>query len=332
MDFLKFKNKIDLNPFQPLYFLYGEESYYIDELSKYIVDKTIDPAMKDFNFSIIYGKDADYKTVLDAVGRYPMMAEYQVVVLREAQRMRDFAELQSYFANPQTTTVFIIEYKDKIDKRLKQFKLLAKLDTAFESQKVRDYQITKWILSYIKEHGWEISVPNAQMMADHLGTDLGKIVNEVNKMMINKEDNQTIGADDIEKYIGISKEYNVFELQSALGHRDLEKVTRIVRHMTGNERDFPLVMIVPVVHSYFTKIYKMHFVRNASPREKMKALGLSHEFFLKEFEVAARSYSIRRCEEILQTLFTYDCRSKGIDNPSGENGQLVKELMVKIVN
>ncbi|GAA5220973.1 DNA polymerase III subunit delta [Membranihabitans marinus] len=330
MDFIKFKDKVKLNPYQPIYFLYGEEAYFIDQLSAFIVEQTVEPAMKDFNFMLLYGEDASYANLMDSVSRYPMMAEHQVVVLREAQRMKEFDMMHTYFAQPQSSTVFIIEYKNKIDKRLKHFKHLAKLDTAFESKKVRDYEIANWIMAYIKSQKGDISIQNAQLIAEHLGSDLNKVVNEIQKLTINLGPGAKITGDDIEKYIGISKDYNIFELQKAIGLRDHGRVIKITEHMAHNEKDFPLVMLVSILFNYFSKIYMFHFLKQSPPAEKMKALGLGSAFFLKEFEQASKNYPLDKCEKVLRLLQDFDLRSKGIGNPSGEKGGLVKELIIRM--
>lgn len=331
MEFLKFKKLIQANPIQPLYFLYGEEPYFIDQLSALIVDLTVDPAMKDFNFSVLYGKEVDFKTMQDQLTRYPMMADYQVVILREAQAMREFDQLISYVSKPQPTTIFIVEYKARIDKRQKVFKELNKLDTAFESKKVRDYEIANWIVDYVKALKGEISIQNAQLIADHLGMDLNKVVNEIQKLYLNIGVGTPITGEAIEKYIGISMDYNIFELQKALGKKDLPRVVKIAQYMAENEKDFPLVMVVSLLFTYFSKIYMLHFLGKASPSEKMKTLGVGNQFFLKEFEYARTQYNLSQCEQALRILQEYDLRSKGIKNPSGENGVLIRELMGKLL-
>ena len=331
MDIATFRKKIKTNPVQPIYFLYGDESFYIDNLGKFIVDLTVSPEMKDFNYSVLYGKEVDTATVLDALMRYPMMAEYQVIHLKEAHQMKSFSDLLPYLNEPLESTIFIIEYKNSVDKRFKVFKTLTKLETAFESASVRDYQITQWIGDYVKGQDWTIQPETTRLLGEYLGTDLQKIVNELEKIMLNKKDNTTITTDDVERYVGISKEYNIFELQKAIGSGDSPQALRIITAMMENEKDNSPIMIISMLYSYFTKIYKMHFLRSAPQKEQMQNLGLSHAFFLNEFQQATRVFSAYKCESILDILHEYDLKSKGFDYPAGGSGSLIREMLYKIL-
>lgn len=331
MDEVQFRKLVKENPVQPIYFLYGDEPFFIDRLGAFIIEQTVDPAMRDFNFSTLYGKEVDSKQVLDMVMRFPMMAEYHVVQLKEAHQMRDFSELLPYIVSPLDTTVLIIEYKRKPDGRTKIFQQLRKLKTAFESKKVRDYQIGGWIEKYCRDHQWKIEPRNAHLLGEHLGTDLQKIANELDKVMLNKSGDTTITADDIEKYVGISKEYNVFELQKAIGLRDDAAAARIASVMAANERDFSPVMVISVLFNYFVKIYKFHFLKSASPTEIQRSLGIP-PFFIREYQEVSKNYSPARCERIFELLYTYDLRSKGIDYLHAGSGELIKELVFTILD
>jgi len=332
MDISTLKKKIKADPVQPVYFLYGDESFYIDQLGEFIIEQTVNPGMRDFNFSVLYGKEVDSASVLDALMRYPMMAPYQVIQLKEAHQMRNFSDLLPYLLKPMATTVFIIEYKKSIDKRYKIFKTLSGLDTSFESSPVRDYQIAKWISDYVKEQKWTIEADTTRLLAEYLGTDLQKIVNELAKVMLNKRDNNQISSDDIEKYVGISKEYNVFELQKAIGSGQRAEVARIISMMMENEKENSPVMIISMLYAYFTKIYKMHFLRSATQKEQMKNLGISHSFFLGEFQQATSVFSRQKCEAIIDILHEYDLKSKGFNYPSGGSGDLIKEMIYRIMS
>lgn len=330
MDEKRFRKLVKEQPVRPVYFLYGEEPYFIDSLAAYIVEQTVAPEMRDFNFVTLYGKEVDSKTALDVLMRYPMMAEYQVVQLKEAHQMRDFASLLPYFTQPQDTTVFLIEYKKKPDGRQKIFQHLKKLDSAFEANPVRDYQIAKWIEDYSRSHRWEISPENAHLLAEHLGTDLQKIVNELDKVMLNKSGDPVITTDDIEEYIGISKEYNVFELQKAVGMKEYKRAARISAMMAANEKDFSPVMIVSILYAYFLKVYKLHFLRAASPAEKQKALGVP-SFFLSEYQKVCQHYSVQHCEAVFDLLYEYDLKSKGVEYMQAGSGALIKELVFRVM-
>ena len=332
MDIAAIKDKINKNPGRPVYFLYGEEPFYIDLLGEYILEQTVTPQMKDFNFTVLYGKEVNSATVLDALMRYPMMAPYQVIMLKEAHQMKNFGDLLPYVEKPMDTTVFIIEYKSKVDKRYKVFKTLASLETAYQSIPVRDYQIAKWISDYVKGQKWSIQADTTRLLAEYLGTDLQKIVNELDKIMLNKKNDSEITSDDIEKYVGISKEYNVFELQKAIGSGNRMEAARIISVMMENEKENSPVMIISMLFTYFIKIYKMHFLRSASQKEQMKNLGISHSFFLGEFQQATRIYSKQKCESVLDVLHEYDLKSKGFQYPAGGSGDLVKEMLYRIMN
>lgn len=332
MEITSIKQKIKNNPVQPLYFLYGEETFYIDELSKYIIDQTVNPETRDFNYSVFYGKEVDSASLMDALMRYPMMAAYQVIHLKEGQQMKNFSDLLPYLLDPAETTIFVIEYKAAIDKRFKIFKTLAKLDTAYEFKPVRDYQIAKWISDYVASRQWTIQPDTTRLLGEYLGTDLQKIVNELDKIMLNKKDNNSVTSDDIERYVGISKEYNIFELQKAIGSGQKSQALHIITMMMENEKDNSPIMIISMLFAYFTKIYKMHFLQSASQKDQLKHLGLSHAFFIKEFQQATRVYSIPKCETVLETLHDYDLKSKGFDYPAGGSGDLIREMLYRILS
>lgn len=331
MEIASIKQKIRKNPVQPLYFLYGDEPFYIDELGNFIVEHTVSPEMKDFNYSIFYGKEVDSASVLDALMRYPMMAPYQVILLKEAHQMKNFADLLPYILDPIETTIFIIEYKNSVDKRFKIFKTLAKLDTAYESKPVRDYQIAKWIGDYVEGQNWIIQADTTRLLAEYLGTDLQKIVNELDKIMLNKKENNSITTDDIERYVGISKEYNIFELQKAIGTGDKSQALHIISMMMENEKENSPIMIISMLYSYFSKIYKMHFLRSATQKEQMQNLGISHSFFLSEFQQATKVFSKQKCESILGVLHQFDLKSKGFEYPAGGSGNLIREMLYRIL-
>ncbi len=332
MDIKAIQKKIKANPVQPVYFLYGDEPFYIDQLGDFIVEETVTPEMRDFNFTVLYGKEVKSGSLLDALMRYPMMAPYQVILLKEAHQMKDFSDLLPYIQNPMDTTIFIIEYKKSVDKRFKVFKTLSSLDTAYESKSIRDYQIVKWIGDYVKGQKWSIEADTTRLLAEYLGTDLQKIVNELEKIMLNKKNNNMITSEDIEKYVGISKDYNVFELQKAIGSGSADQAFRIITVMMENEKENSPIMIISMLFAYFTKIYKMHFLRTASQKEQLKNLGLSHSFFLSEFQQATRLFSQAKCESVLDILHEYDLKSKGFDYPAGNSGELVKEMLYKIMS
>lgn len=325
MEIDSIKQKIRKAPVQSIYFLYGEETFYIDEVSHFIIEQTVSPETRDFNYSVFYGKDIDSASLLDALMRYPMMAAYQVIHLKEAQQMKGFSDLLPYILDPAETTIFVIEFKSTVDRRFKIFKSLANLETAYEFKPVRDYQISQWISDYVASQNWSIQPATTRLLAEYLGTDLRKIVNELDKIMLNKKGNTSITADDIEKYVGISKEYNVFELQKAIGTGQKSQAVHIISMMMENEKENSPVMIISMLYAYFIKIYKMHFLHTAPDTEKMKHLGLSHAFFIKEFQQATKVFSVAKCESALEILHEYDLKSKGFEYPASNGGQLIRK-------
>lgn len=321
--------------YKPVYFLHGNESYFIDAIADYIEKNVLSDGEKSFNQTILYGKEVEFKQVVDTARRYPMMAPYQVVILKEAQEMRTLKELNKYVEQPAQTTILVICHKHKkFDSRTKLGKLLKKNALVFESKKLYDNQLPDWIHNALAEKGFTIQPAATALMAEYLGTNLSKVVNEIDKLAINLPKGTKITTKHIQDNIGISKDYNVFELQKALGQRQTTKVNRIIHYFGTNPRKNPMVMIVGSLYNYFSKIYMLHFLRNRNDQDVLKALRLGSSFFLKEYRVSARNYNQLQTEEVLSILKEYDLKSKGVNvntvnNPDRE---LMKELVWKILN
>ncbi|MFN7326678.1 MAG: DNA polymerase III subunit delta [Chitinophagales bacterium] len=321
--------------FAPLYLLHGEESFFIDKIEAAIEQQVLSEAEKSFNQTIVYGKDTDPMGLLDVLRRYPMMSERQVVILREAQDAKGLDQLIPYFNQPMSSTVFVLCHKHKkLDMTTKVGRALKANAVVFEAKKLYDNQVPDWIGSYTKSHGLSIEAAASQLMAEYLGTDLSKVANEIDKLALNLSKGTSINTRHIEEYVGISKEYNIFELQKALATRDLERVTRIRLYLEGNIRKNPLLMIVSSLFSFFSKVYLLHFLKNSSEAEKLKVLGLKSEWAMREYKTAVGRYSLAHTQYILSVLKEYDLRSKGIGNDSTSNPDelLLKELFWKILN
>ncbi len=319
--------------YQPIYFLHGKESYFIDGLTKYIENKVLSEAEKSFNFTVLYGRDVDHMAVIDTARRYPMMAERQVVILKEAQDMRDIAKLEKYVENPTPTTLLLICFKHKkLDTRTKFGKLINKKAVVFESKKLYDNQIPDWINGQLKKKKFQIAPNASQLMAEYLGTDLSKISNELEKMTINLPEGSTISMEHIQKNIGISKDYNVFELQSALGGRDLVKANRIINYFVANPKENPLPKITGALYNFFSKVFVLNSLSSASESEQIKGLGLRSAWFLKDYKRAAKNYNRSRSENVIHLLREYDLKSKGVDRDSTPEGELLRELIYKILH
>lgn len=330
---------------KPLYILHGEEPYYIDRVSDYIEHHVLSESEKEFNQSILYGRDLDVLTLLGTAKRYPMMSAYQVVIVKEAQDLKNlFAKSKdddddkkekadpfvSYLEKPVPTTILVICHKYKsIDKRMRSAKLAEKNGVLFESKKLYDNQVPDWVENYLKEKNYSISPRASALISDHLGTDLQKISNELDKMLINLPPKTEIDSHHVEEYIGISHEFNIFEMQDAIGRMDVVKVNRIVNYFADNPKNNPLVLTLGGLNSYFTKLLRYHSLDNKT--QAASALGIN-PYFIKDFERASKNYSFPKLTNIMSVLREYDLRSKGVDNLSTGEGELLKEMMYRIMH
>jgi len=326
--------------YKPLYLLHGEEPYFIDMVSNYAEHKLLPEAERGFNQTVFYGKDTDIMAVLNAAKRYPMMAEYQVVLVKEAQDMKwgrddddkkSINPLLNYLENPLPSTILVFCYKyGKFDKRKKTYKAIEKNGVIFESTPLYDSKIPAWIESFISDKGYQINQQASAMLAEYLGNDLSKIVNELEKLMLNVAAGQAITLQHIQDNIGISKEYNVFELQTALSRKDPFKVNQIINYFEANPKANPIVLVLGNLNNFFSKVLLYHYVKDKTPQNMARELGVN-PYFIKDYELAARSYNYGKAMQIISLLREYDLKSKGVDSGSG-NGELMKELMFKILH
>lgn len=316
--------------FRPLYWLEGEEDFFIDQVSNYAEHHLLDEAEKGFNLTILYGKDTDWSTVINACRRYPMFAERQVVVLKEAQSMKDILKLEAYIDNPLSSTIFIVAHKQgKLDGRSKMAKLVKEKGVLLSTKKMYDNQLPAWVDAYVSSLGRAITQKAGILLVDHIGNDLARMANEVDKLLVNLPEGKKIDENDIEKYVGISKEYNVFELQNALGQKDIEKVMRIIRYFAANPKAGPIQMVLPALYNFFSKM-NMVFGVKGGEKEIAAALGV-HPFFVKDYMAAARQYGPEGAEKAILLLHSYNLRSIGINDSGVEDGELMKELVYKMM-
>jgi len=326
--------------FKPLYLLHGDEPYYIDLVGNYVEHKLLSDAEKGFNQTVLYGKDTDVMTVLNAAKRYPMMADYQVVLVKEAQEMKwgkddddkkSINPLLNYLENPLPSTILVFCYKyGKFDKRKKTYKAIEKKGLVFESAPLYDSKIPGWIESFIADKGYKVNQQASLMLAEYLGNDLSKIANELEKLMLNVSPGQEITLELIHNNIGISKEYNVFELQAALGKKDVLKVNRIVNYFEANPKANPIVLVLGNLNNFFSKVLAYHYVKDKSQQNLARELSVN-PYFVKDYEQAARSYDYGKTMRIISYLREYDLKSKGVDS-TAEDGALMRELMFKILH
>ncbi len=326
--------------YKPVYLLHGEEPYFIDQVSDYVEHHLLSEAEKGFNQTVLYGKDTDVMTVLNASKRYPMMADYQVVLVKEAQEMKWGTEsddkktinpLQAYLENPLPSTILVLCYKyGKFDKRKKVYKAIEKSGLIFESTSLYDNKIPAWVEGYLTEKNYKINQQASLMLAEYLGNDLSKIANELDKLMLNVSAGQEITLKHIQDNIGISKEYNVFELQTALAKKDVVKTNQIINYFEANPKANPLVLVLGNLNNFFTKVLVYHYVRDKSPQNLAREMGVS-PYFIKDYELAARSYPLGKTVQIISYLREYDVKSKGVESNTDAGG-LMKELMFKILH
>ena len=344
MEFTEIMSELKKKAFKPVYFLMGEEPYFIDRISNYIEENALDEAGKEFNQTILYGQDVDVLSVVSEAKRFPMMAERTVIIIKEAQHIKNLAKdedsekskakppLLSYIENPNPTAVLVFCYKYKtLDKRTSLAKSIAKHAVLFESKKIYENRIPDWIGVYLKAKKYTISPKAAVMITSFLGDDLGKIANELEKLMINLPAGSEVSADDIQKYIGISKDYNVFELQNALGKKDVLQANRIANYFGSNKKEHPLIMTVPTLFSYFNKVLSIHFMKDRSKEGVAKELKV-HPFFAGDYLSAAKNYSAGKVVNVIADLRETDNKLKGIGNATMEEGELLKELVYKILH
>ncbi|MEI7509715.1 MAG: DNA polymerase III subunit delta [Flavobacterium sp.] len=328
---LKIINDIKAGNIKPIYFLMGEEPYFIDKLTEYIEQNVLQEHERDFNQTILYSRDVTIEDIVGTAKRYPMMSDKQVVVVREAQELsRTIEKIESYVENPQDTTVLVFAYKYKtLDKRKKVTKLMAQNGIVFESKKLYDNQVGAWISRVLKGRGYSIEPKANAMLVEFLGNDLSKISNELSKLEIILPKGHSITANDIEVNIGFSKDFNVFELQNALGARNQVKAYQIAQYFADNPKDNPMVVTTSLVFSFFVKLLKYHGIKDKNPAKVAPLLGVS-PFFMKDYDMALKNYSMKKVSTIIAALRDIDVKSKGVGANGLPNHDLLKEMLIKI--
>jgi DNA polymerase-3 subunit delta len=323
------KNRI----FKPVYFLAGEEPYYIDLITEYIQDKVLTEADKAFNQIILYGDDTNIASIIDTARRFPMMSSHQVLIIKEAQSLKKLDDLAIYLEKPLLSTILVFCYKYKtIDKRTKLYKILESHGVYFESARVRDYLIPAWIERYLMVKGIKTDPDASAMLTEYLGTDLHKIVNELDKLIITLPAGKPlITTALVEKNIGISKDYNNFELQKAVGERNILKANMIVRYFADNPKDNPITLSIASLFGFFSKLLIFHYLTDKSKNNVAAVLKIN-PFFVKDYESSSAKYNVSKTVQIISLLRTYDLKSKGFGDPGTEPGELLKELVYRILH
>jgi DNA polymerase III subunit delta len=323
------KNRI----FKPVYFLAGEEPYYIDLITDYIQENVLPEAEKAFNQIVLYADDTNISAITDTARRFPMMASHQVLIIKEAQTLKKLDDLVFYLEKPLLSTILVFSYKYKtLDKRTKLYKALDSHGAYFESPRIRDYLIPAWIERYLMIKGIRTDPSAGALLTEYLGTDLHKIVNELDKLIITlPSEKPFITSALIEKNIGISKDYNNFELQKAIGEKDILKANMIVRYFADNPKDNPVTLSIASLFSFFSKLLTFHYLTDKSKNNAAAVLKVN-PFFVKEYENAALKYNVSKTVKIISLLRTYDLKSKGYGDPGTEPGELLKELVFRILH
>jgi DNA polymerase-3 subunit delta len=331
MTFEQILQSLKKKDYSSVYFLSGEEPYYIDVIANYIEENVLDEADKGFNQSVLYGKDVDLQSVINLAKQFPMMGDKQVIIVREAQDIKNFDALEAYVKQPQTSTILVFCYKGKsLDKRKTLAKTIDKSGVLFESKKLYENQLPEWITKYVSSKGFTISPKGAILLSEFLGNDLSKITNEVDKLCILIPAGSLISPEIIEKNVGISKDYNIFELNNALGAKDFDKVMRIVQYFAANPKGNPFVVTISTLHGFFLKVMTYHFAPDKNP-DSLAALMKVNKYFMKDYQLAAKNYPPKKISAIFELLNEYDLKSKGVNNPSVEDGELLKELVYKVL-
>lgn len=326
------------NEYAPVYFLQGEEPYYIDLIADYIEKNALQESERSFNQIVLYGKDAGVDAILTHARRFPMMAERQVVIVKEAQDLKDLEDekgqvlLEAYLKNPQPSTILVFCHKYKaLHAGRKLSKLLDKYAVLVTSRKVWDNQVPAWVASYIKDKGFTANDKAVRMLADFIGTDLTRMANEIDKMLINFKEKVEIDAHTVQKYVGISKEYNVFELQKALTFRDVLKANQIVNYFEANPKSNNIIPVIAMLFSFYSKLLLVHHSGDKSPKNVAAVLKMN-PYIAKEYVTAIRNYSLEKVIHNIHFLKEADLRAKGVDSGGISHGQIMKELIFKLMH
>lgn len=320
--------------YYPIYFLYGDEPFYVDKIVSLMENCVMTEEEKDFNFTNLYGNETNMGEVIDNARQYPMMAEKRLVIVKEAQHLKDIAKLQEYIDNVVNTTILVIAYKTaKLDKRKSVFKNLSKSKNCvlFESKKLYDNEVPNWITAYCKSKNISINPKSALILAENLGNDLSKIENEINKLRTAIPTLKNIDEKIIEEYIGISKEYNVFELVDAINNKDMLKANRIINYLSSNKKSTPTTVAISNIYRHFNRVLTYHYHKSMGKSEMAKALGIN-PYFLKDYEKGASNYSAIKCTQIISLAREYDLMTKGGGEGYVDQFELLKEFVFRITH
>jgi DNA polymerase III subunit delta len=317
--------------FKPVYWLEGDEEFFIDEIINYAEHNILTEGEAGFNKTVFYGRDSDWASVINSCRRYPMFSDMQVVIIKEAQAMRDIDKLENYITKPLESTLLFIAYKGKkVDGRTKLAKVLKDKCVFLSTKKLYENELPEWTSQLIKFKGYTITNKALYLLIDHIGNDLSRINNEIDKLILNIGNSNNITEDDIEKYVGISKEYNVFELQDALAKKDAFKALKIAQYFESNPKAAPLQLIFPSLYSFFSKMQMLYTTPPTGDKALASLIGVP-DWKLKDYKQASVKYSVQTVEKNILLLNHYNLKSVGVDDAGTSDGQLLKEMLVKML-
>jgi len=332
MTFNQIMTELGKKKYSPLYLLMGDEPYYIDRISNYIQNNILTDDEKTFNLTVMYGKDVNVGTIDNSARRFPMMSNKQIVIVKEAQEMRNINDLQYYASKPIKSTILVISHKYKtIAANTKFYKAANTNGVVFSSKKLYDNQVPKWIEDYVKEKEYTIAPDATMLLNEFLGNNLSKVANEIDKLIISHDKSKPIDVKLIEANIGISKDFNNFELQKALGQKDVLKANRIINYFAANPKDNPAILTIISLFQYFNKLFIYYLLKDKTKMNVAKELKIN-PFFVNDYMMAAKNYNAKKVVEVISFLRDYDLRLKGVNNVSTSQGDLLKELIFKIMH
>ena len=317
--------------FKPVYWLEGDENYFIDQVVDYAEHKILSESEAGFNLTVFYGRDTAWSDVINACRRYPMFSEKQVVIIKEAQDLKGIDKLEAYVEKPLLSTMLFVAYKDKkVDGRTKLAKLLKDRAVLLTTKKMYDNALPEWTSELVKSKGLSITKKALFLLIDHIGNDLARLSNEIDKLALNLKDRKEITEDDIEKFVGVSKEFNVFELQQAIAQRDLYKAVRIVQYFESNPKAAPLQLVFPSLYNFFSKVQVVYTVSSKDEKTVAASIGVN-AWFVKDYMSTATKFSYQEIEKILLLLYEYNLRNLGVNDAGTEDAELLKEMVVKMI-
>lgn len=334
MSFEQIKRDIQSRKFHPVYLLMGDEPYYIDEIAKLIEESVLPETERDFNQTILYGMETDTPTIITKARSFPMMSDYQVIIVKEAQGLKKIEELEVYVKNPLASTILVLNYKGgTLDKRKKLYAEIEKKGVVFDSKKIPEYKMSAFVTSFLTSKGLGIDQRSAQLLTDFLGNDLSKVVNEIDKLILSLPPNEKrITAELIEQNIGISKDFNNYELLKAVIEKDTFKANQITNYFEKNPKNNPMIVTLSVLFNFFSNLMVCYWAKDKSENGIASELGFRNSYQARDYVSALKKYNAFKCMEVISLIRTYDAKGKGVDNPSTPDGELLRELLFKIMH